>query len=82
MSTQDHSKTSSSASQNQSPDSSSMVTSTQSPSSTVKRQPRWLVSAEIAEQLKRDFASELILTMPGLSGPVAKPHKSVDGEDK
>ena len=82
MSTQDHSKTSSSASQNQSPDSSSMVTSTQSPSSQAKRQPRTLASSEEHEQFAKDFGPELILTMPGLSGPVVKPHKNADGEGK
>ena len=54
----------------------------QSPSSTVKRQPRTLASAEEHEQFVRDFSPELILTFSGLSGPVIKPHKNVDEGDK
>jgi hypothetical protein len=57
-------------------------TSTQSPSSTAKRQPRALASAERHAQFKRDFGPELILTFPGLSGPVVKPHKNADEGDK
>ena len=53
-----------------------------SPSSPVKRQPRTLASAEEHEQFVRDFSPELILTFPGLSGPVIKPHKNVDEGDK
>ena len=82
MSTQDNSKSASSATQKQSPDSSSMVTSTQSPSSTAKRQPKRLASKERHEQFVRDFGPELILTFSGLSGPVVKPHKNVDEGDK
>ena len=49
---------------------------------TVKRKHRWLASEEEHEQFKRDFSPELILTFPGLSGPVIKPHKNVDEGDK
>ena len=54
----------------------------QSPSSTVKRQPRSLASKERQRQFAKDFGPELILTFPGLSGPVIKPHKNVDEGDK
>ena len=54
----------------------------QPPSSTVKRQPRTLASEEEHEQFIKDFGPELILTFPGLSGPVIKPHKNVDEGDK
>ena len=54
----------------------------QSPSSTVKRQHRWLASEERHEQFKKDFGPELILTLPGLSGPVVKLHKNADEGDK
>ena len=54
----------------------------QSSSSTVKRQPKRLASRERHEQFKKDFGPELILTFPGLSGPVIKPHKNVDEGDK
>ena len=54
----------------------------QSPSSTVKRQPKRLASVERHEQFIKDFGPELILTFPGLSGPVIKPHKNVDEGDK
>jgi hypothetical protein len=57
-------------------------TSTQSPSSPVKRQPRSLASEEEHEQFIKDFGPELILTLPGLSGPVVKPHKNADEGDK
>ena len=57
-------------------------TSTQSPSSQVKRQPRSLVSVERQRQIAKDFGPELILTLPGLSGPVVKPHKNADEGDK
>ena len=54
----------------------------QSPSSPVKRQPKRLASKERHEQFKKDFGPELIITFPGLSGPVVKPHKNVDEGDK
>ena len=54
----------------------------QSSSLTVKRQPKRLASRERHEQFKKDFGPELIFTLPGLSGPVVKPHKNTDGEDK
>ena len=54
----------------------------QSPSSTVKRKHGWLASEEEHEQFIKDFGPELILTFPGLSGPVIKPHKNVDEGDK
>ena len=41
----------------------------QSPSSTVKRQPRTLASAEEHEQFVRDFSPELILTFPDFPDP-------------
>ena len=82
MSTQDNSKTSSSASQKQSPDSSSVVTSTQSQNSTVKRVDKYRASVERQRQFAKDFGPELILTLPGLSGPVVKPHKNADEGDK
>ena len=47
-----------------------------------KRQPRWRASEERQRQFVKDFGPELIITFPGLSGPVVKPHKNVDGEDK
>jgi hypothetical protein len=49
--------------------------------SMVKRKHRWLASEEEHEQFKRDFAPELILTFPSLSGPVIKPHKNADEGD-
>ena len=82
MSTQDNSKSSSSALQEQSSDSSSMVTSKQSPSLRVKRNHRWLASEERQRQFAKDFGPELILTLPGLSGPVVKLHKNADEGDK
>ena len=54
----------------------------QSPSSTVKRQPKRLASVERQRQFAKDFGPELIITLPGLSGPVVKPHKNADGEGK
>ena len=54
----------------------------QSPSSTVKRKHRWLASKERQRQFAKDFGPELILTFPGLSGPVIKPHKYVDEGNK
>jgi hypothetical protein len=57
-------------------------TSSQSQNPTAKRRPRWLASVERHEQFKKDFGPELILTFPGLSGPVVKPHKNVDEGDK
>jgi predicted flavoprotein YhiN len=57
-------------------------TSSQSQNSPVKRVSKYRVSAERAEQFKKDFSPELIFTLPGLSGPVVKPHKNTDGEDK
>ena len=54
----------------------------QSSSLTVKRQPKRLASVERQRQFVKDFAPELILTFPGLSGPVIKPHKNVDEGDK
>ena len=51
-------------------------------SSTVKRVDKYRVSAQRAEQFKKDFGPELILTFPGLSGPVIKLHKNADREDK
>ena len=51
------------------------------PSSTVKRTSKYRVSAQRAEQFKKDFSPELILTFPGLSGPVIKPHKDADEGD-
>jgi hypothetical protein len=57
-------------------------TSSQSQNSPVERQPRWRASAEEHAQFKKDFSPELILTLPGLSGPVVKLHKNADEGDK
>ena len=57
-------------------------TSSQSQNSPVKRQPKSLVSVERQRQIAKDFSPELILTLPGLSGPVVKPHKNADEGDK
>ena len=51
------------------------------PGSPVKRKHRWLASVEEHEQFKKDFSPEWILTFPGLSGPVIKPHKDSDKGD-
>ena len=53
----------------------------QPPSSTVKRQPRTLASEEEHEQFKRDFSPELILTIPGLSGPISIANNNAKRED-
>ena len=57
-------------------------TSSQSQNSPVKRQSRWLASEERQRQFAKDFGTELIITLPGLSGPVVKPHKNADEGDK
>jgi hypothetical protein len=51
------------------------------PSSTVKRQPKRLASTKRHEKFKIDFSPELILTFPGLPGPVIKPYKDADEGD-
>jgi len=50
-------------------------------SSTVKRKHRWLASEEEHEQFKRDFSPELILTFPGLSGPIFIVNNNAKRED-
>ena len=53
----------------------------QSPSSTVKRQPRSLASKERQRQFAKDFGPELILTTPGLSGPISIANNNAKRED-
>jgi hypothetical protein len=57
-------------------------TSKPSPSSTEKRVSKYRVSDKRAEQLKRDFEPELIISFPGLSGAIVKPLKTADEEGK
>ena len=51
-------------------------------SQNTNRVSKYRVSGERAEQLKRDFAPELIIIFPGLSGPIVKPLKTADEEGK
>ena len=51
------------------------------PSSTAKRVSKHGVSGQRAEQFKKDFSPELILTFPGLLGLVIKSHKDADEGD-